>query len=346
MNVQEVKEAVKLAIEAKIVLFIWGPPGVGKSDLIDELAKELYTKNGEDINDVRKLLTANLLQLHDLVGIPYPGKTKEDAILLRPQYNLPEKGKGILFLDELSDGQLSISKALYSLILARRIGPHQIGDEWAIVAAGNRPEDGSGSKLPPPPLVTRMAHVGLYCEPPDFERHLPECASTDIDDWCSWAAEKEINPLIIAFIRFKPEYLYKGQSTPRTWEMVHKILVPADDWGSKVVSTLIKGTVGQMQGTEFYSFMQMSTQIPDIDKVLKSPTTAPIPEQAGVQHALVSSLVYHAKRNNLPAIITYIERLPKEFQSYGVSSLARKDNTFLTVPEMIKWMDKNKDLTL
>lgn len=344
MQPSQVREAMKLSIKSGVTLMIWGPPGGGKTTLAEQFSSELCGKG-----DHFKWLPANLMTLDDLVGIPYPRKNgkKEisEAIWLRPEENIPSNGSGIILLDEITDGDISIQKKFYSLIYNRRIKNHVLPENWHVMCAANRLEDG-GSRMVPQAFITRVCHVGLYCNPPSFDKYLKVRSSSDISskDWCEWANNNGINPLITAFVRFKTEHFFSAQANPRTWEFVNKLLIAADDWGSTILGEMIGGTVGPIAGTEFYSFMRLATQIPSFDEIKLNPDTAPVPTEIGVLYALSSSMAHHTDKKSLPNIIRYVRRMPKEFQVFAMDLVKKKDPEFLTVPEMIAWLNDNADL--
>ena len=130
-------------------VMLWGPPGIGKSDIVKSVAQEC----GIEQRDIR------LAQLDpvDLRGVPTVenGQTKWAVPSFFPTE--PESA-GIIFLDELSAADPSIQVAAYQLLLDRRIGEYKVPPKWIIVAAGNRAEDNAVSLPISSALANRMMH--------------------------------------------------------------------------------------------------------------------------------------------------------------------------------------------
>src|SRR6056297_1721926 len=115
-------------------VMLWGPPGVGKSQIVAEVAG----RHDVPVIDVR----LSQMEPSDLRGIPFrSGELVEWAVPAM----LPDAGRhgprGILFLDEITSAAPTVSAAAYQLILDRRLGAYEVPAGWAIFAAGNRQGD-------------------------------------------------------------------------------------------------------------------------------------------------------------------------------------------------------------
>jgi len=112
-------------------VMMWGPPGVGKSQMVSEVAARYRAP----VIDIR----LSQMEPSDLRGIPFRVGDHVDWAI--PSI-LPDAGrhgeKGILFLDEITSAPPSVSAAAYQLILDRRLGAYAVPPGWAIFAAGNR----------------------------------------------------------------------------------------------------------------------------------------------------------------------------------------------------------------
>lgn len=313
----------------------WGPPGVGKTEASQQIAEAMEVGFS--------VLTTNLLTLDDLTGLPIPDRESQQAIWYRPEA-IPESGHGILLIDEITDGLISIQKCLYSLVLNHEVKGHKLGDGWSVICAGNRPKDGSGSSMLPSALITRMVHIGVYCDVPDFKRYLPETAETDLNDWTIWAQSENIRPEIIAYLRMNPDKLYHYQATPRTWTMASKLIDTVLDHGSHILASLLQGTIGPGPGIEFFGFLRLASQIPSYEAILLDPINSPVPADVGILHALTSTLVYYCNRSNANSIIRYADRLPDEFGIYLVTSCQNKVTDIASLPTYINWHNRHSEL--
>jgi len=332
MNLDQAIKASEIILKAGLTPMFWGPPGIGKTTGARQLAEKYQVEY--------KGLTTNLLMLEHLTGIPFNNGSGE-MIFSRPE-NIPGTGKGILLIDEITDGMLSIQKMLYSLILERSCNGHKLGSDWKVIAAGNRPGDGSGSSMLPSALITRMVHLAVCCELPDFSKVLPKTAIMDSKQWIDqFAIIAGIHPAIIAFIKTYPDKLYQSQAIPRTWEMLSKILNVYNQADS-LLHNIILGTIGPETGNEFFSFYRLAMVLPDLDSILNDPLGSDIPAETGIVYALSTALLYKADRSNFENIIKYSSRFSeKEIEIYLITSIINKTPDLVSLPGYIAWHNHN-----
>ena len=214
MKPRLVSQALAACIEVKQPCFLWGAPGVGKSQIVRQAAQALSLR----VIDVR----AVLLDPVDLRGLPAINGDKK-AHWCPPAF-LPVEGNGVLFLDELNAAPPLVQAACYQLVLDRQLGEYHLPAGWAVIAAGNRDTDRAVTSRMPSALANRFVHL-------DFE--------ADLADWATWALQAGVKTELIAFIRFRPGLLHdfdpkrndKAFPTPRAWEFVSKISTAACNAG-------------------------------------------------------------------------------------------------------------------
>ncbi|MCW8825503.1 MAG: AAA family ATPase, partial [Gammaproteobacteria bacterium] len=256
-------------------VMLWGPPGVGKSQLVMEVGQ----KHGINVIDIR----LSQMEPSDLRGIPF--RTDESVEWAIPGMlpNAEKHGEqGILFLDEITSAPPSVSAAAYQLILDRRLGEYKVPDGWAIIAAGNRQGDRGVTYTMPAPLANRFSHF-------EVETHL--------DDWVSWAYANGMDEGLIAFLRFRPELLFDFDPahnpvafpSPRSWEFAHRALQKFGDIPELLLSSL-QACVGPAAGIELNAFISNLDQLPDIDAILRG-DEVPVPEGIDLQYAVAAALV-------------------------------------------------------
>lgn len=93
-------------------VMLWGPPGVGKSQGVRQIAAEIAGRTGKkaEVTDVRLLLFNPV----DLRGIPTANADKTLAVWLRPKiFQMDDSADviNILFLDEISAAPQSVQAA-------------------------------------------------------------------------------------------------------------------------------------------------------------------------------------------------------------------------------------------
>lgn len=315
MKPSQIALAITQCVAIGKPLFVWGPPGAGKSDSVRQASVAL----GVSLIDFR----AALRDAVDIMGLP---GTKDGATFYNMPAGLPRDGSGILFLDEINSAPSQTQAALYQLVLDRAVGDYHLPDGWQIVAAGNRQTDRGVVHRMPDPLIDRFIHV-------DFE--------PDLNDWCQWALSSGIRPEVIAFLRFRPELLHKHDtkrechafSTPRGWADVSKIL----SLNSVIESDLIRGRVGDGAAGEFNGFLKLYRTMVSPDQILLNPLTADVPTNTGTLYALAEALARRATPKTVDAVLTYARRMPKEFAQALVSSATKLDPALCSTHEFIAW---------
>jgi hypothetical protein len=340
MRPSSIARTVSLLTKKQRPCFIWGPPGVGKSDVIAQVAQQ----HDMELRDVR----LNLLDPVDLKGFPVPDhETKQMSWyppdFLPPMYvkkgskMVPNTSKGILFLDELTSAERAVQAASYQLMLNRAIGDYKLPDGWSIVAAGNRSSDRSVVHAMPAALSNRLVHL-------DYE--------VNLDDWCQWALKHDIKAEVLAFIRFKSNLLHdfrpqdnpRAFPSPRSWMFVNEIIgegLPADE-----ELETIKGTVGEGAAAEFYAFLKVIRDMPNPDEILVNPKGAPVPEQPSVLYALTTSLAIRATKDNFDRLMQYNDRLPTEFQVVFVRDSIKRCDDVSKTQAFTKWAIAHSDVLM
>ena len=323
MTPSNIRETLLSLWKTRWPAFIWGPPGVGKSSVIAQLAKE----RGEPLVDIR----APLLDPTDLRGIP---AVVGDRAEWFPPGFLPRAGDkpGVLFFDELNAASPIVQASLYQLILDRKIGEYQLPDGWTIVAAGNREEDRSVVFRMPDALANRFVHL-------EFD--------VSFDDWRAWAIGRKLHPTVIGFLSLRRELLFKrgeGRSfpTPRSWEMVADILEAFPSPGA--AGEAISGTVGAGAAIEFATFVRDSIALKDIDSIIANPALAALPTKLSSLYVLVNHLVLRAEEAEIRVVCgKLLCRLPIEFATLLTKDILRSNMMFAKNVDFKAFAETNKE---
>ncbi|TEB15014.1 hypothetical protein Psfp_02461 [Pelotomaculum sp. FP] len=338
MFASEAKAHLKILLADPEVptMMLWGPPGVGKSSIIQQIAAE----RGWGFVDLRLLL----LNPIDLRGIPYPNRETRQADWLAPSFlpDVERDGKeGIILFDEITSAPRAVQAAAYQLILDRRIGEYILPEGWRQVAAGNRAEDKGVSNRMPAPLANRMIHFELTCS---------------LEDWKFWAIPTGIDYRVISFLNFRPELLYmfpnqaaeiKAFPSPRSWEFVHKIL-PSFSQVDRAFPAIC-GAVGEGAATEFTAFCRVLEQMPDPEDILEGRTTA-VPDSPDMIYACIGALISRLTINKTPDRLknyfAFISELMVEYQVLGVSDAVKANlrTDLVTLPAFRDWLAKHTDV--
>ena len=318
---------------ANIPTMIWGPPGIGKSQIVYQTAEALNAKLFE--------LRANLFDPVDVRGGLKVVEQQDGTY--KTKYGIPEDypesdytGNVVLLVDELPNAPKATQNALLQLILDKKIGTYTLPPGTAIVAAGNRSIDRAAVHEMPTPVKNRFAHYEV--EP-------------NVDDWAAWAIRKGINPTIISFVRYRPTLLNSLDSrenafpTGRAWEMVDRKLpymgsTPDDEFYG-VASIIGDGPAG-----EFIAFKQTADKMPDLDKIISSPHSVNVPDDPSILFAVSGGLAARSDENNFKDIMAYAKRMPAEYQVVLVRDSLAKDRDLVKTPAFQKWTQDNANVLI
>jgi MoxR-like ATPase len=324
MKPSELTVALETLILAERPGFAWGAPGIGKSQVMQQTAKHLKIQ----LIDRR----AVLMDPTDLSGLPRFNPSGQ-ATWAVPDW-LPTKGKGVLFLDELNRAPQLVQNACLQLALDRRLNDYVLPKGWVVMAAGNRESDGGGVTRLNAALASRFVHLDV---------------EVDLDDWCKWAVSANIDPMVIAFVRFRPELLHKFDPkerafpNPRSWEFVSTIVAQAPP--AHVEHALFSGAIGAPAAGEFSAFVRLYRSLPSIDAILLDPAKAAVPTQPATLFAVASALARRASEKTIGRVITYLERLPVEFNVMAIKDAVTRDSEVASCPEFTKWCVAHSDVT-
>ncbi|WP_353661395.1 MoxR family ATPase [Hydrogenimonas sp. SS33] len=327
MKPVETKTAVAHLVEERVPLFLWGPPGIGKSSIVRQIAEE----RGIGFVDLR----LSLLDPTDLRGIPFFDQQAKQAVWAPPAF-LPDGSvaEGILFLDELNTAAPMVQASAYQLILDRKIGEYELPGGWAIVAAGNREGDRGVVYRMPAPLANRFVHLEMESDP---------------QQWRRWALVRGVDPSIVGFIAARPDALFmfdaksahRSFATPRSWEYVDRILKSTPE--RELLMPLIAGSIGEELAAEFLSWRAAADELPDVEAVLEGRERA-VPEDPNALHVLASMLLQRIDADTptetLEHLLAYLMELPPEFSVMIVKELQHKGVLLEKAPGFKAWIGK------
>jgi len=279
------KKSILRAFNKQRPIFIWGAPGIGKSDIIHQIGEQLDAL----VIDVR----LSLWEPTDIKGIPYYA-ANDNCMKWAPPAELPtaemakKHKKIILFLDEMNSAAPAVQAAAYQLILNRKVGQYVLPDNVLIVAAGNRDADKGVTYRMPAPLANRFVHLEL---------------KVDFDDWFSWATENKIHTDVVGYLTFAKKDLYdfdpkspsRSFATPRSWSFVSELLEDDDD--ENTTTDLVSGAVGEGLAVKFMAHRKMASQLPNPSEILDGKVKELKTKEISAMYSLTVSLCYELKES-------------------------------------------------
>ena len=241
---------------------IWGPPGIGKSSIVQQLAHE----NEIGFIDLR----LSQLAPTDLRGLPVADKGLSKWY---PPEFLPRDGKGIFFLDELNMAPPALQGVAQQLILDRRVGAYSLPAGWFVWAAGNRKEDRAAVFDMPSALANRFLHLAVA---PDF------------DCFKAYALSAGIHEQVLAFLSFRTTLLHKLDAQKPAWPSPRSWMMASD---LHTVGLDTAPAVGEGAAAEFSAYVSLYKNLPDLEKILAGQgSRIPFPSEPSVRYAAVVGL--------------------------------------------------------
>jgi len=325
-------ELLSAVLQAGLVPNLLGSPGIGKSDIIRELAKEFKLK----VIDFRLAQSDPT----DLNGFPVMNENKTRSHYA-PPVTLPLEGDALpdgydgwlLFFDEMNSAPKSVQAASYKVILDRLVGNTPIHENVAMVCAGNLETDRAITTSLSTAMQSRLVHFEL-------DIHAPS--------WMTWAFNNGIDHRVTSFIDFRPQLLHAFKPDhadhtfpcPRTWEFMSKLIAPIKTMTADKLP-LMAGTIGEGAALEFLGFTQIFEDLPNVKQIISDPEGVYFKPEPTIHYALTGLIGSITDATNIDKIILLINRLPLEFQVITMQNLMRINNSLIKTKELQDWLTKN-----
>jgi hypothetical protein len=350
MKLNTVLERIPAWYEAQMSVHITSAPGRGKSTTI-EAAPALL---GRLFNKSFGLYVINgaMLTPMDVLGYGIPkhhegGRT--EMVFSEPFFWRTEQGKrleeydgGILFVDEADKADTDVKKVLGEGALSRRFGPHHLPPGWVVWTAGNRAGDRSGSTKELDHLINRRMEVAI---------------TDDVESWTDWATQNGVSPMTIAFANQYPDIVFKEGvpdkqgpwCTPRSLvraDSYMQVLAKGGDVSHKDVSLIeeIGGIIGDGNTAQYFAMIKLDREMPKFERIIADPENVRVPDKPDAQMLVAYNLAHRVSADNAKAVITYVERMPKDFSVTFAKAACKRDPRLVSTPDFNKWAMKNASL--
>jgi hypothetical protein len=341
VNASQLFEILNDHWQDKQPVFIWGPPGVGKTAIVEQVAKA----NGVTLI----VFELSVRDPVDFIGLPdiKDGTTIYNPPAVFPRDNGPDGKGGILFFDEMNRANPSVINSSLRLVLDRSTGDYTLPSKWVIFAAGNRKTENPEVEDLNSALANRFPHYNYVIT---------------MKDWEKWAGSKEasdkegralVDPMIIEFLKFMEKqgkpllhalpirsggYPPSAWPSPRSWVAASRAYLAKqrrlESEGKEIseeqMQRILAGHVGRSAAAEFIGFKKLTKylNVDDIDKVYTNPDKAPLPPKSGgkfspdAAYAILASIVFNKKNaeltdKNFDNVVKYGIRLDEmEYATY------------------------------
>jgi len=359
MMIRHIPRLIRACYRTLTTVELRSPPGMGKTTLIQQMAKQLAKLYEEPFG----LITEHLSTMEgiDLRGIPERKRDEERGITITgwsqppifpsidkfPLKDWPDgiPKRGILFLDEYLQGTNDVRKPAARLLLEGQIGEYALSEygHWLVIAASNNQNDksGSGKDL----AMEQNRKMLIQLEP-------------DLDAWIEWAEPNDVHFGTISFVKSNPAHIFAGVpkvdgpfASPRTIVMADKLLrdmaPEGEDFQLDVVGLeAAAGLIGEATAAAYATHLRKLGEIPDFDDIVANPGGTKIPK--GIDNLYLTSqmLAFRVDKDTAVPVLKYLQRLPEELQIPALRFALRRTPAIGRQPEFIKWCQKNQDLVV
>ena len=229
----------KIPIEKQRPIFLMGPPGIGKTAIMEQIAAELGV--GLVSYSMAHHTRQSALGLPFIVKKQYGGKEYDVSEytmseIIASVYDMMEETgvqEGILFLDEINCVSETLAPAMLQFLQYKIFGRHRVPEGWIVVTAGNPPEYNRSVREFDIVTWDRLKRIDIE---PDFET------------WKKYAYEMGVHPAILTYLSIKVDDFYQVESTvtgkqfvtARGWEDLSKMLQLYEEHNLDVDENLVK----------------------------------------------------------------------------------------------------------
>jgi len=335
MKITELYNVLPIAIQNNLNILLKGAPGVGKSDVICDIVKNM----GMEIM-IQHPIVSNPI---DFKGLPVSGmvndKLTADFIPYGDLQKMIETQNDLVVLfDDLGQAPQSVQASVMQIILAREINGKKISPKVRFIAATNDKTDNAGVSGLITPLLSRFAGI--------FQ------IEVDGDSWIDWAIKNNMPNELIAYIRAKPSMLstfdpknksIQNFACPRTianlGKWINLGIVNHEVWS---------GSVGEIFATEFMAYYKICKSIANLPaEIIANPSTAQIPAKPDVLYFVLTALSNKSKdEKTFNSVLIYLKRLPKEYEAFSVKMIVTKNPKMRETSVYINWHVENQDVVV
>lgn len=331
-------------------IYLKSPPGRGKTETILKIPLLLEKQNPGKrfgmvvINGGCFTLTnaTGYLWPEEKEGIRYSNFTKPEWWTTSEGYPLEAYDGGIIFIDEWDKMGVEEKKITGEAALSGRLASHQLPANWRIWGAGNRSQDRSGSTKELDHLINRRREIDIQ---------------DDMVSLLEWGAQNKLMPETLTFIEANPNIVFEALPekqgpwcTPRGLAGADKYLqLLAENNGGTVPtdsSTIeeISGDIGAGAAAQYFAMIRLGLELPKYEDLVKNPTSAKVPTKIDAQMLVSYSLAARVSAKDAGPVLTYIDRMPKEFAVTFARSATNRETSLVSTPAFMKWIGANSAL--
>lgn len=347
---EELFQLLVACAKAKYPVLVTGSPGIGKTDIIKQVANYLSC----DLQISHAVVDSPI----DWKGQPYawmvdqPVMDGSDCVGTKPypkaafipygdlENLINAKSLMIHFADDLGQASDMVKAAYMQVQLGRKINGHKVSDHVVFFAATNRKQDAAG--------VTR------FLEPLKDRYHVIVELQTDFKQWIKWALRNDIAHEVWTWIRINPQYLndfkpssdFSRSPTPRAVHQLSDMYKLGFD--KNIQLRVFGGIVGTEAAMNFITHLAYYAKLEDPDWVVANPDKAKIEDDPPLLYTMCGALAARANKKTIANIIKYCDRMEaaghEEFAMLLGKDASMKDpNSLMATPSFIDWATRHNE---
>lgn len=327
MKMKDVPTAIMSLLEVGESPCLIGGSGIGKTELVTQVADAL------DMELVPVyLITKDPVELGG-----FPVVDGDSVKWVPPAMFLESERRKLYFFDEITHAATMVQSVAYQIFNERRVGEHLLPAGSACIGAHNRVSDRGVHNRVPVPLRRRW-----------WEFHI----EPDTDSWIAWGVRNDVHPLVLAFIRYRPELLYTeviGEDLacdPRAWTKISKWLTANPNLSPDVQHSMLSGKVGEGAAVEFSGYIRLYQSLPPIDEIFKNPKSTRVPGEPASCYAVSAAISRYLTVQTISAGVTYLSRMSPEYGVAAMRDAFIRDTKLQSTPSATKWARENADVIL
>ena len=359
ISLAQAKTAIA-TVGAQRTCILRGEPGIGKSWLLSELASSFPSHRPVYV-DCQLLLDQGDF-FYPFITDADGGKVAERVML--EDFNFHSDQPLIIMLDEIGKANKAVLNVLLTLIYDRRIGSVPAPAGTIVFGTTNTATDGVGDFLA---AHVRNRVVLLNVKKP--HAGFNHDGSVDADSWGHWALGNDISPDLLAWVKsnqhclesyldftagekwnnpyaFHPTQGSESYVSPRSLHAASDIIKQRETLGHDLTLSMLAGVAGESFARDISAFLLVKDRLTSLEAIVAAPDNAPLPSDsdAVAMCVMVFNLITATKKDTIKALVTYMSRMPKEYQAmYARSVMANSEKQKTAVQEesFRKWAMAN-----
>ena len=317
------KNLIPHLLKAKVVPFLHSSPGIGKSSILRQVARNLNLQ----FIDIR----LSDMDPSDIAGLPTfeNGRAKfvpYDTFPLDTD-TVPEGKDGwLICFDEFNSASQATQAACYKVLLDRMVGQRHLHPKVVMAAAGNLDTDNAITSPMTTALISRFAHFYIELSHKEFMEHVGP----------------RLDVRIMTFLGRFPKHLstfHPDADSPyacsRTWEKLSDVIKNVGKFEANHVP-LAESLIGNV-ASEFYSYTQLFRELPSIETIMADPETLEISDSLSIRWAIIGMIAHAMNKDNAKELSTYMRRFPRELQMCALSNI-KAHSPMLLDTALRSWM--------